>query len=143
MSGVNPQYPAVANTDNTPVTPYSNTGIEKAEVQHFETEREYASSDPEKVGEGETGMMKDIDTGIDPVYLKKLIRKIDWRLIPVLSMMYAISLIDRTNLAIARAANNNHMDKEIGTGKGDAYSIVTLIFFIPVSDPPLMAIVHR
>lgn len=74
----------------------------------------------------------DLDEGFDPAEVKRVTKKIDRRLIPVLSMMYAISLIDRTNLAIARAANNNHMDKELGTGgDNDRYSIITLTFFVP------------
>jgi hypothetical protein len=32
---------------------------------------------------------------------KKLIRKIDYRLLPILGAMYSISLIDRTNVCIA------------------------------------------
>lgn len=81
----------------------------------------------------QTAMMSDIDEGFDPVAVKKLTKKIDRRLIPVLSMMYAISLIDRTNLAIARAANDVYMDKELGfkTTGIDKYSIITLVFFIP------------
>lgn len=37
----------------------------------------------------------------------------------------------RTNLAIARSANEVKMDREIGTNQGDRYSIITLVFFIP------------
>ncbi|TXT07696.1 uncharacterized protein COLE_04620 [Cutaneotrichosporon oleaginosum] len=58
-------------------------------------------------------------------------RKVDWRLIPILIAMYTISLIDRTNLATARAANKVKMDREIGTGSGQRYTIITLTFFIP------------
>ncbi|KLT43192.1 MFS general substrate transporter [Cutaneotrichosporon oleaginosum] len=58
-------------------------------------------------------------------------RKVDWRLIPILSAMYCVSLIDRTNLSLARQANNMHMDKELGTNLGNRYSIITLIFFVP------------
>lgn len=126
--------------DQAPVTPYNNTGVEKTEVQHYE-QYAHSESDREKIGEtdAEEGMMKDIDTGLDPVMIKKLVRKIDWRIIPVLSLMYAISLIDRTNLAIARAANDNYMNKELGLATTDPrypnnrYSIITLIFFVPVS----------
>jgi sugar phosphate permease len=112
-------------------------GIEKVDAKHYETNA-YADngSDHEKGDtHSEEGIQKDIDAGIDPDYLKRLQRKIDWRLIPVLSLMYAISLIDRTNLAIARAANNNQMNKElaldINGGDNNRYSIITLVFFVP------------
>lgn len=32
---------------------------------------------------------------------KKLIRKIDWRLLPILGALYSIALIDRTNVSAA------------------------------------------
>ncbi|BEI84447.1 hypothetical protein CcaverHIS002_0410510 [Cutaneotrichosporon cavernicola] len=73
----------------------------------------------------------DIDDGFDPQFVKRTMRKVDWRLIPILIAMYTISLIDRTNLATARAANKVKMDREIGTGYGQRYTIITLTFFIP------------
>ncbi|BEJ11525.1 hypothetical protein CspHIS471_0109470 [Cutaneotrichosporon sp. HIS471] len=72
-----------------------------------------------------------VDEGFDPAFLKATIRKVDWRLIPVLTAMYCVSLIDRTNLSLARQGNNMHMDKELGTNKGSRYSIITLTFFVP------------
>lgn len=118
-----------------------DNGIEKVDATYYETNAYAdAGSDNEKGDtHSEEGIQKDIDAGIDPVFLKRLQRKIDFRLIPVLSLMYAISLIDRTNLAIARAANENFMNKElaldINKGDNNRYSIITLVFFVPVSHP--------
>jgi len=39
---------------------------------------------------------------IDPIAEKKLIRKLDWRLIPWLSLLYLISFLDRTNIGNAK-----------------------------------------
>jgi len=36
----------------------------------------------------------------DQVEEKRLIRKIDWRLLPILGALYSIALIDRTNVCI-------------------------------------------
>ncbi|TXT04324.1 hypothetical protein VHUM_04211 [Vanrija humicola] len=58
-------------------------------------------------------------------------RKVDLRLVPVLSMMYCISLIDRTNLGLARQANGLQMQKDLKLGIGQRFSIATLVFFIP------------
>lgn len=101
------------------------------EVYHVDN-----ASDDKVADLGESGERRftDIDEGFDSQVVKRLMRKIDWRLVPVLSAMYAISLIDRTNLASARAANDNYMNTELKlTGKegGDRYSIITLIFFVP------------
>lgn len=109
--------------------PYDSSSLDKAEHHNVENvEFTDEKIDPELQ---QQRLHANIDEGLDPVAIKKLTRRIDWRLVPVLSAMYAISLIDRTNLAIARAANNVYMDKELGTNKGDRYSIITLIFFIP------------
>ncbi|TXT13900.1 uncharacterized protein COLE_00093 [Cutaneotrichosporon oleaginosum] len=63
--------------------------------------------------------------------MKRLVRKIDLHVIPILALMYCISLIDRTNLSMARAANNKAMNKELGLDVGNRYSLATMIFFIP------------
>jgi hypothetical protein len=39
--------------------------------------------------------------------------------------------MDRANLSLARAANNNQMVKDLLLHIGDRYSIATLAFFIP------------
>ena len=37
-----------------------------------------------------------------------LSRRIDWRMLPLLGMLYSVALIDRINLAAARAAGMEH-----------------------------------
>lgn len=69
---------------------------------------------------------EDIDEGYDPAFIKRVTRKIDLRLIPILSLMYCISLIDRTNLSITRAANEMRMNKELEL-IGNRYSIATIV----------------
>lgn len=59
---------------------------------------------------------------------RKITWKIDFRLIPILGLMYAINGIDRTNLAVARIAG---MEEDLGINQGERYSIALLIFFIP------------
>jgi len=74
---------------------------------------------------------RNIDHGFDPALVKRVTRKVDMRLIPVLSALYCISLIDRTNLSQAREANHRQMDKDLGFGTGNGYSLATLMFFVP------------
>jgi hypothetical protein len=105
----------------------SAASVDKREVNHFDDD---SPSAIEKAVP-QSALNKDIDFGFAPEVVKKLTRKIDHRLIPVLSMMYGISLIDRTNLAIARAANDGYMNTELGLKDNDRYSIITLIFFVP------------
>jgi len=58
---------------------------------------------------------------------RRLIRKIDIRLLPVLAVIYAFALIDRVNLPNARIAG---MDEDLALSVGDRYSLVVMIFFV-------------
>jgi hypothetical protein len=59
--------------------------------------------------------------------VRRLIRKIDIRLLPCLAIIYAFALIDRVNLPNARIAG---MDEDLGLSIGDRYSLVVMIFFV-------------
>ncbi|ODH38519.1 hypothetical protein ACO22_02282 [Paracoccidioides brasiliensis] len=73
------------------------------------------SSDPdfEKGGKDNTSQEAHIEHGgLDDggglgVNERALIRKIDWRLLPILGALYAIALIDRVNISNARVAGMN------------------------------------
>lgn len=97
----------------------------------FENENEKDLQKISHVENGVTEDLTDIDRGFSPELVKRTVRKIDWRLIPILSAVYTISLIDRTNLSTARAANAKQMDHDIGTNIGQRYSIITVMFFVP------------
>lgn len=45
---------------------------------------------------------EDDDYYIDPEAEKRLMRKLDWRLIPWLCLLYLISFLDRTNIGNAK-----------------------------------------
>jgi hypothetical protein len=46
----------------------------------------------------------------DMLFISVFRRRVDWRMLPLLGLLYAIALIDRTNLGIARAAG---MDRDL------------------------------
>jgi hypothetical protein len=56
---------------------------------------------------------------------KKLIRKIDWRLLPILGALYSIALIDRVNISAARISG---MDRALGLSIGNRYTIALVLF---------------
>ncbi|CAK7209425.1 hypothetical protein SBRCBS47491_000437 [Sporothrix bragantina] len=58
---------------------------------------------------------------------KRLIRRIDIRLISILGILYSIAGLDRVNLSNARAAG---MNADLGFNIGNRYSIALLVFFI-------------
>ncbi|TFK25453.1 high-affinity nicotinic acid transporter [Coprinopsis marcescibilis] len=68
------------------------------------------------------------DAHYDPKFVKKTLRMIDWRLLPIMGMLYAVALIDRTNLGIARTAG---MEVDLRLDIGERYSIASMIYFIP------------
>ncbi|KAF4940211.1 MFS transporter prlL [Colletotrichum fructicola] len=57
---------------------------------------------------------------------KKLVRKIDMYLLPLMWLMYLLSYMDRTNIGNAKIAG---MDKDLGLDSGK-YSIALIVFFI-------------
>jgi hypothetical protein len=54
-------------------------------------------------------------------------RRIDGRLLPILGLMYSVSLVDRTNLGLALVAG---MEEDLGLGIGSRYNIIVMMFFI-------------
>lgn len=63
------------------------------------------------------------------------VRKLDFYLLPFLSLMYFFNSVDRSNLGNAKT---DGMDKDLGF-KGEQYSLLILLFYIPngLCDLPL------
>lgn len=61
-----------------------------------------------------------VERGFSPTETKELLRKIDWALLPLLSLLYLLSFLDRANIGNARLAG---LEEDLGmTGKWD-YSV--------------------
>ncbi|KAH6985250.1 major facilitator superfamily domain-containing protein [Ilyonectria destructans] len=58
---------------------------------------------------------------------KRITRRIDLRLLPILGIMYSVSLIDRTNLGLALVAG---MQGDFELAVGNRYTIVVMVFFV-------------
>ncbi|KAH0344322.1 MFS general substrate transporter, partial [Aureobasidium melanogenum] len=69
------------------------------------------------------------DTGvfIDPVAEKKLLRKVDLRILPPLTVLFLLAFLDRTNIGNAKIQG---MTAELKMG-GHDYNIALFVFFIP------------
>ncbi|RDW59665.1 MFS general substrate transporter-30 [Coleophoma cylindrospora] len=76
-----------------------------------------------------------------PQEQKQIIRRVDRRLVPVLGLLYCVSLVDRTNLG---AANIAGMAKDLSL-TGSRYNLIVLIFFIPyvMCQPPTTVITRK
>ncbi|TEB33624.1 MFS general substrate transporter [Coprinellus micaceus] len=69
-----------------------------------------------------------LDAHYDPKYVSRTLRKIDWRMLPLLGLLYALALIDRTNLGIARIAG---MERDLRLDIGERFSIASMVYFPP------------
>ncbi|TAQ84640.1 hypothetical protein B7494_g7037 [Chlorociboria aeruginascens] len=74
---------------------------------------------------------------------KAIVRRVDRRLVLTLGFLYCISLLDRTNLgnaAIAGLTKELHMN-----AKNNAYTIISLVFFIPYAlfQPPATVLIRK
>ncbi|TRM69110.1 major facilitator superfamily domain-containing protein [Schizophyllum amplum] len=85
-------------------------------VQDNEVEKGVADEDADRDHEG-----ADIDE-------RRLLRKIDRRILPLLGALYALSLVDRSNLSVARVVG---LDVDLGLSIGARYSIVSFVYFVP------------
>ncbi|KAL4260386.1 MFS transporter superfamily protein [Pleurotus pulmonarius] len=69
-----------------------------------------------------------VKSEVDPAFHKRTMRKIDLHLLPILAILYSISLIDRVNISNAYVAG---MARDLQLQVGSRYSLATLIFFVP------------
>lgn len=60
----------------------------------------------------------------DPATKKRVLRKIDLWLLPILGALYCISLIDRNNISVARISG---LDEDLGLDVGDRASVALLV----------------
>ncbi|KAM6502534.1 Major facilitator superfamily domain containing protein [Amanita muscaria] len=59
---------------------------------------------------------------------RKTMRSVDWHILPILSIIYALALIDRVNLGAATAAG---MGQDLKLAIDARYTIVTCVYFVP------------
>lgn len=94
---------------------------DKPELEHHEkhdVESHYVTKQVSDA-DGPTDGFNDIDEGLDPREVKRVTRKVDRHLIPILIAMYFVSQADRTNLSQARAANKQAMQKDLKLSEGN------------------------
>ncbi|KAL2866912.1 putative phthalate transporter [Aspergillus lucknowensis] len=84
----------------------------------------------------------DYDDEFSPEEQKKIIRRVDLRLVTITGLAYCVSLMDRTNLSMAAIAG---MVEELELYVGYRYSIVVLMFFVPyvIFQPPMTVITRK
>ncbi|KAH0841371.1 putative transporter [Fonsecaea pedrosoi] len=107
---------------------------DKVDIQHYD--QELALQDSPKIIESD-----DLEYVEGTPEEKKLLRKIDLRLIPILWAMYIFNYLDRTNIGNAKVGG---MEKDLSLSSSD-YSLVLSIFFVAylLFEPPAVMILAR
>ncbi|KAH7018541.1 major facilitator superfamily domain-containing protein [Microdochium trichocladiopsis] len=79
---------------------------------------------------------------VDAALEKRVVRKVDLRLLPMLGALYTIAMIDRSNISVARISG---LDDDVGLAQGNRASIALLVFFIGymLFELPSNMIIHR
>ncbi|KAF4537095.1 MFS transporter [Lasiodiplodia theobromae] len=78
---------------------------------------------------------------VDKVAERSYVRKLDFYLLPMMSLMYFFNSVDRSNLGNAKT---DGMDKDLGF-VGEQYSLLILLFYVPngLCDLPLNMLTKR
>ncbi|KAK2752644.1 MFS allantoate transporter [Colletotrichum kahawae] len=108
--GINESKPSAAQLEN----------IEEADLQKFKLSKsggDVALAPFDNVGE--------IHDPIDPDEDRKLVRKVDWMILPYISVCYAFFYIDKTTLSYAAIFG---IQKDLGL-KGTEYSWLSSVFY--------------
>ncbi|KXJ86929.1 major facilitator superfamily domain-containing protein [Microdochium bolleyi] len=84
----------------------------------------------------------DLPPAVDAALEKRVLRKVDLRMLPMLGALYTIAMIDRSNISVARISG---LDEDVGLAQANRASIALLVFFIGymLFELPSNMIIHR
>ena len=110
-----------------------SSGLDSLRVDVDDTKTPYAAENPEA----------QLDLSLDPAYVvdhqaePALCRKFDFRLLPVLALMYFFNALDKGNLGNAKT---DGMEKDLHF-KSNQYNIILSVFYVPyvLFAPPLVS----
>jgi len=115
---------------------------EKIEAPREVEHHEMSNSDTTKLEDGEPAdKEKELELAQSqqsrvptfPAELEKKVRwKLDWNIVPLVTILYMLSVLDRSNVGNARIAG---MSTDLNL-YGDRYDWLLTIFYIPCTQPP-------
>jgi MFS family permease len=111
----------------------ATTDYRPSDEKKFDEQIEDVASQPSDI---------DHDEVYSPAEQKKIIHRVDRRLVSMCGLMYCVSLMDRTNLSAAAIAG---MTKELRLDIGFRYSTVILVFFVTyvIFQPPATVLTKK
>ncbi|KAI9701865.1 MAG: hypothetical protein M1836_001209 [Candelina mexicana] len=114
-SKVNPPPTSTNYVEGADLPPY---GVSTEQgIEHFGAE------DTEKAGVGQAHRPHHVDAEAE----RRVVRKLDWRLPPLVAALYLLAFLDRSNIGNARIAG---MTKDLKLGRGNRYTWLLNIFYI-------------
>ncbi|KAF9012523.1 major facilitator superfamily domain-containing protein [Cyathus striatus] len=95
-------------------------------------QQSYSDSDLKKGHSKESSLhsvkIEDVDDAERAAFERKTMRYVDWRILPLLALLYSFALIDRINLGAAFTAG---MGVDLKLTVGERYNIATCLYFVP------------
>ncbi|GAA5847715.1 hypothetical protein JCM3766R1_000741 [Sporobolomyces carnicolor] len=78
---------------------------------------------------------------VTPEEEKRIVRKIDFKLVPFMSLLYLLSFLDRVNIGQAKLDN---LERDLGL-KGQQYNIALVLFFVGyvITETPSNVLIKR
>lgn len=110
----------MANTESVPAEKVADTTMDNKDDARVEE-----GSILEKAHS--TSGVYNATMSLDPVAERKLVWKLDLRLMPILAIMYLFNALDKGNIGNAKTAG---LEKDLGL-VGNQYNLILSIFFIP------------
>ncbi|KAE9411613.1 MFS general substrate transporter [Gymnopus androsaceus JB14] len=83
---------------------------------------------PSSVSASNSDIEGALSVGEKAAFERRILRRIDLRMLPILGLLYSLALIDRTNLGVARIAG---MGEDLELSVGSRYSLVSCVYFVP------------
>ncbi|KAI5857497.1 major facilitator superfamily domain-containing protein [Durotheca rogersii] len=77
--------------------------------------------------DGARRLSQELSDVTDSIEAEKVLRKIDWRIIPLLQFLYMLTFLDRVNIGNARLWN---LESDLQM-TGYDYNIIVLVFYVP------------
>ncbi|KAK8864424.1 hypothetical protein IAR55_001672 [Kwoniella newhampshirensis] len=112
-------------------TPNIDDGIVPLDLVTSQGEKDkydFTSHDVVETGKVPLTEIEILASQIDPKAMNKLLRKQDWKLLPVLATIYLFNALDKGNLSNAKT---DGIDKDLGL-VGNQYYLMITIFYVPL-----------
>ncbi|EEP77816.1 predicted protein [Uncinocarpus reesii 1704] len=115
---------------NSILNPSPDSKPEDCQIENPQNEKKCGHDLTTITDEPKSQDMEEIRKAVEaytPDEAKQILRKVDYRLVPLLAVLYLLAFIDRGNIANAKIAG---MEKDLNL-QGSQYNVALTLFFVP------------